>query len=151
MKHTYRHILESMFNLQATSVQPHGAPEDIKEVYAEGVRPVRERFRDMWMTIYEQLHEPHQRDEEIERIRQLKLQRENVAETLMAKADELTISKKTSSDQTLLKESKSQIDLNASRKQLRVVLKAASKKSDLKRLTKDKQSLMDDSVRFLGK
>lgn len=43
-------------------------------------RPGRQKIREIWMEIYKNMHEPNQREDELQRIENLKLKRETVAE-----------------------------------------------------------------------
>ena len=66
--------------MKNTNPKTKGEIIDVKDIYKNMVRPTRQIIRNVWSELYDKIHLPNQREEEIERIRNIKLRQETMAE-----------------------------------------------------------------------
>jgi len=64
--------------------QTKGDITDVAEIYKDKVRPAKQIIRGLWSDVFNKLHLPNQREEEVERIMNIRLKRETIAEDTMA-------------------------------------------------------------------
>ena len=61
-------------------MQTKGDIAEIRDIYKDGVRPVKQKIRDMWAHLFHNVHIPNQREDTREWIMNQKLKKETIAE-----------------------------------------------------------------------
>ncbi|CDW87456.1 UNKNOWN [Stylonychia lemnae] len=161
LKHNYFDILRKFAEAEKAFPKPMGEITEVRDIYKDGVRPVKKKIREIWQHLFHNIHLPNQRQDERERIMNLKLKRETVAEEISLNNSTVKMPQRPQSERrtalllssTGKKESfmnKLGQKLSKNKKYIRIIMKG-KKQKDLNKMKEEKQNLLDDSVKYLGK
>eukprot|EP00347_Sterkiella_histriomuscorum_P024116 403332252 len=160
MKITYREILEKFTKTLKAQPQTKGDIAEIRDIYKDGIRPVKKKIQEMWSYLFNNIHIPNQREDVVDWIMNKKLKQETIAEETSFNNSQVKLKRSETERRTAML-------LNSNKKRKNFVNEIRLKKSknsnfirnaarggkqiDLEGMKLEKKDLLDDSYRYLGK